>query len=110
MTASDARSERGCQEETFGMMIPSGVRMGCDRGEYPATAGLFRTAGALSHLRRMGGNRYIGGVNPSRPTLMRLVSNDPSGNGLMKAMILAHRWFYENRDAAIDYLGKELDL
>jgi ABC-type nitrate/sulfonate/bicarbonate transport system substrate-binding protein len=36
----------------------------------------------------------------NRPLLVRF----------MKAMILAHRWFYENRDAAVDYLAKELDL
>src|SRR3954449_5693797 len=32
---------------------------------------------------------YIGGVRPSRPTLTRLVSNEPSGSCFMKAITLA---------------------
>src|ERR1700709_1235883 len=32
---------------------------------------------------------HIGGVSPSRPTLTRLVSNEPSGSFFMKAITLA---------------------
>src|SRR5439155_6482592 len=33
--------------------------------------------------------RHIGGVSPSRPTLTRLVSSEPSGSFFMKAITLA---------------------
>src|ERR1700758_1008700 len=42
-TASEARSERGSHEKTFGMICPSRVWVGANRREHPVTAGLFRT-------------------------------------------------------------------
>jgi hypothetical protein len=44
------------------------------KGQNPATPSLFR-----ARRRRL----HIGGINPSRPTLTPLVSNEPSGSFFM---------------------------
>src|SRR6476660_1117849 len=52
-------------------------------GENTAPRKLFHgPRGAECHL-------HIGGVSPSRPTLTRLVSSEPSGSFFMKAITLA---------------------
>ena len=79
MTVSDATSARGSNEEILGMALSS---QGCFwflQRENTATSGLFHGECCL----------HIGGVSPSRPTLTRLVSNEPSGSFFMKAITLA---------------------
>jgi len=75
---SDAASRRGLNEEMFGMVLPF--------------LGLFPVMGVTPQLQRYSArphHPHIGGVSPSRPTLIRLVSNVPSGSFFMKAITLA---------------------
>ena len=78
MNASDATSTRGINEETFGMDFSSqGSFLSKERTPQPWG---YSVPPALPH---------IGGVSPSRPTLTRLVSNEPSGSFFMQAITLA---------------------
>src|ERR1019366_3291576 len=77
-------SARGSSEVRFDMVCPLGVS--CDSRQNTAPRGLFRHDAASA---RRPASDHIGGVRPSRPTLTRLVSNEPSGSGLMKAITLA---------------------
>src|ERR1700761_8161285 len=92
--AITAASVRGRYDETF-MIVPLQVDSDASAREYPVRAGVFRNGGTVTpggvtfHIRLKQCRCYIGGVRPSRPTLMRSVSNEPSGSGLMKAISLA---------------------
>ena len=79
---SEARSTRDINDEVFGMAASS-------QGFFPAK-GENTTVRKLFHGPRGAGRRlHIGGVSPSRPMLMRSVSNEPSGSFFMKAITLA---------------------
>ena len=71
-----AASAAVIQDVNFGMALSP--RVFCNQLPQPrGTRGIPRQPG------------HIGGVSPSRPTLTRLVSKEPSGSCFMKAMTLA---------------------
>src|ERR1700686_1855021 len=83
MTVSEATSTRGINEEIFGMAFSSRGFFAA-KGENTITRKLFHAPrGARGH------HLHIGGVSPSRPTLTRLVSNEPSGSFFSAAITLA---------------------
>src|SRR5580700_1084175 len=92
-TVNEATNARGIHEEIFGMVFfPQ--RLWLSSATYGNTprrriySGMTRPRRPCP-LRNAAGDCYIGGVKPSRPTLMRLVSNRPSGSFFTKAITLA---------------------